>query len=58
MLFVDDWMETGGQADGAHLLVEDAGATWIGAATVLDGLRGNQVRRRLDVRSLLHVREL
>ncbi len=58
VLFVDDWMETGGQAAGAHLLVEDAGATWIGAATVVDGLRSNQVRRRLNVRSLLHVRDL
>ncbi|ADJ49071.1 adenine phosphoribosyltransferase [Amycolatopsis mediterranei S699] len=58
VLFVDDWMETGGQADGVHLLVEDAGATWIGAATVVDGLRSNQARRRLNVRSLLHVREL
>ena len=58
VLFVDDWIETGGQADGAHLLVEDAGATWIGAATVVDALSSNQVRRHLNVRSLLHVREL
>jgi adenine phosphoribosyltransferase len=58
VLFVDDWIETGGQAHGAHLLVGDAGATWIGAATVVDALSGNQARRRLNVRSLLHVREL
>ncbi|WP_328615562.1 phosphoribosyltransferase family protein [Amycolatopsis sp. NBC_00355] len=58
VLFVDDWIETGGQAHGAHLLVEDAEATWIGAATVVDALSGNQVRRHLNVRSLLHVREL
>jgi adenine phosphoribosyltransferase len=58
VLFVDDWIETGGQAHGARLLVEDAEATWIGAATVVDALSGNQVRRHLNVRSLLHVREL
>ncbi len=58
VLFVDDWIETGGQAAGAHLLVEDAAATWIGAATVVDALSSNQARRQLNVRSLLHVREL
>ena len=58
VLLVDDWIETGGQAMGARLLVEDAGATWLGVATVVDALRGNEVRRRLNVRSLLHVRDL
>ncbi|WP_410566858.1 phosphoribosyltransferase family protein [Amycolatopsis sp. cmx-4-61] len=58
VLFVDDWIETGGQAHGAHGLVEDAGARWIGAATVVDALSSHQVRRHLKVRSLLHVREL
>ncbi|GAB3165267.1 phosphoribosyltransferase family protein [Amycolatopsis stemonae] len=58
VLFVDDWMETGGQASGAHLLTQDAGATWLGAATVVDALTGNRLRRHLNVRSLLHVREL
>jgi adenine phosphoribosyltransferase len=58
VLFVDDWIETGGQAHGAHLLTRDAEATWLGAATVVDALRSNRVRRDLGVRSLLHVREL
>ena len=58
VLFVDDWIETGGQAHGAHLLTQDAEATWLGAATVVDALGSSQVRRRLNVRSLLHVREL
>ncbi|MGW4060862.1 phosphoribosyltransferase family protein [Amycolatopsis sp. NPDC004747] len=58
VLFVDDWIETGGQAHSAWLLTGDAGAAWLGAATVVDALSGNQVRRRLNVRSLLHVREL
>jgi adenine phosphoribosyltransferase len=43
---------------GAHLLTQDAEATWLGAATVVDALDSNQVRRHLSVRSLLHIREL
>jgi adenine phosphoribosyltransferase len=58
VLLVDDWIATGGQALGAQLLVRDAGATWLGVATVVDAVRGNEVRRRLNVRSLLHVRDL
>ncbi|WP_410609437.1 phosphoribosyltransferase family protein [Amycolatopsis sp. lyj-109] len=58
VLFVDDWIETGGQADGAQLLTRDAEATWLGAATVVDALSSGRVRRRLNVRSLLHIREL
>lgn len=53
VLFVDDWIETGGQA-----LVEAAGATWCGAALLVDGLSDARIRRDLQVRSLLHVREL
>jgi adenine phosphoribosyltransferase len=58
VLLVDDWIDTGGQAMGTQLLVQDAGATWLGVATVVDALRTNEVRRRLNVRSLLHVRDL
>ncbi|MFB9690954.1 adenine phosphoribosyltransferase [Amycolatopsis plumensis] len=58
VLFVDDWIETGGQAHVAHLLTQDAEATWLGAATVVDALDSARVRRHLNVRSLLHVREL
>jgi adenine phosphoribosyltransferase len=58
VLLVDDWIDTGGQAMGAQLLTQHAGATWLGVATVVDALRANDVRRRLNVRSLLHVRDL
>ncbi|MFI6306725.1 phosphoribosyltransferase family protein [Amycolatopsis thailandensis] len=58
VLFVDDWIETGSQAHCAHLLTQDAEATWLGAATVVDALTNNQIRRRLNVRSLVHIREL
>ena len=58
VLLVDDWMQTGGQAVGTQALVEAAGATWLGAAVIVDGLADNQLRRRLNVRSLVHVRDL
>ncbi|MCL2422619.1 MAG: phosphoribosyltransferase [Micrococcales bacterium] len=58
VLFVDDWIDTGGQAVAARALVADAGATWIGAAVVVDALKNPQLRRELGVRSLVHVRDL
>ncbi|GEA87386.1 hypothetical protein [Cellulomonas cellasea] len=58
VLLVDDWVATGGQALGARALVEQADATWLGLAVLVDGLTEPAVRRRLGVRSLLHIREL
>ena len=58
VLFVDDWIDTGGQAIGAHDLVRQAGATWCGAAVVVDALHDSRRRRDLDVRPLLQLREL
>jgi adenine phosphoribosyltransferase len=58
VVFVDDWVETGGQALGSQGLVADAGATWLGAAVIVDALSDHRVRRQIDVRPLLHYREL
>ena len=58
VLFVDDWVQTGAQVQACHTLVEMSGATWLGAAVVVDGLETNAPRRALTVRSLLSVREL
>lgn len=58
VVLVDDWIDTGGQALGAQLLVQELGATWLGVAVVVDALDSNEVRRRLNVRSLLHIRDL
>lgn len=58
VLFVDDWIDTGGQAAGARALTEDAGAQWIGAAVIVDALDQSRVRRELTVRALLHIRDL
>ena len=58
VLFVDDWIDTGGQALGARGLVADAGGHWLGAAVIVDGLADPRLRRDLVVRSLLRDREL
>lgn len=58
VLFVDDWIATGAQADACRRMVEMSGARWIGAAVAVDGLQDAGLRRRLGVRSLLHIREL
>ncbi|MCY7403139.1 MAG: hypothetical protein LH475_00635 [Cryobacterium sp.] len=58
VLFVDDWIATGAQATAAKRLVEMSGATWIGASVVVDGLEESALRRQLNLRSLVHIREL
>ncbi|WP_448630408.1 hypothetical protein [Cellulomonas soli] len=39
-------------------LVDDAEARWLGAAVVVDALENSADRRALNLRGLLHVREL
>ncbi|MEV5041304.1 adenine phosphoribosyltransferase [Microbacterium sp. LMI1x-1-1.1] len=58
VLFVDDWAATGAQATASRTLVQMSGAKWCGAAVVVDGLESSAVRRDLNLRSLLHVRDL
>lgn len=58
VLFVDDWVATGAQVEAAHALVELSGASWLGAAVIVDAAERAQVRRKVNVRSLLHIREL
>jgi adenine phosphoribosyltransferase len=57
VLMIDDWIETGAQATAVGRLVDDAGASWVGVAAVVDATTA-AVRRDLAVRSLLSVREL
>jgi len=57
-LFVDDWIDTGGQTIAARSLVEQAGATWCGAAVIVDALRDRRLRHELDVRCLTRSRDL
>lgn len=58
VLLVDDWAETGGQLLAAKTLSEAAGAEVIGSAVVVDALSEHSVRRALNLRSILHVRDL
>ncbi|WP_026423124.1 phosphoribosyltransferase family protein [Actinokineospora inagensis] len=58
VLLVDDWIDTGGQASGVQRIIHSVGATWIGAAVIVDALESNIMRRELGVRSLLHERDL
>lgn len=58
VLFVDDWVATGAQAQACRALADMAGARWCGAAVVVDGLENSTARRALNLRSLLHIREL
>lgn len=58
VLLIDDWIDTGAQATAAHAIVEQSGASWCGAAVVVDGLSDSRKRRDLDVRALLHQRDL
>ncbi|WP_305921326.1 phosphoribosyltransferase family protein [Nonomuraea turcica] len=57
VLFVDDWVETAATAQTARRIVEDSGATWIGAAVIVDATSG-QAHPDLRLRALLRRREL
>ena len=58
VLFVDEWASTGGQALACRQLVDDADARWLGGAVVVDSLENSADRRALNLRGLIHVREL
>jgi adenine phosphoribosyltransferase len=57
-LFVDDWIDTGGQAVAARKLVDAAAATWCGASVIVDALEDARLRRALDVKCLFRVNDL
>ncbi|HZN20635.1 MAG TPA: phosphoribosyltransferase family protein [Micromonosporaceae bacterium] len=52
VLVVDDWAETGAQLSALRNLVLDAGATYLGAAVVVDGCDG-RTRQVLRLRGLI-----
>ena len=58
VLFVDDWIDTGGQAVAAWNLVAAAGATWCGASVIVDALEDPRLRRDLNVSCLFRVSDL
>lgn len=58
VLAVDDLVDTGGQLFAIRAVVDDIGATWVGASVVLDNLTRHEVRRDLGVRALLNGRDI
>jgi adenine phosphoribosyltransferase len=58
VVFVDDWVETGGQLQAAHGITMRAGAHWCGAAVIVDGLADARLRRDLRVTALFNLRDL
>lgn len=58
VLFVDDWVDTGGQLQAAHAITTMAHARWCGTAVIVDALTDARLRRELGVRSLVRVRDL
>lgn len=58
VLFVDDWIATGGQMKAAYTLTEMAHAHWCGTAVIVDGILEPQLRREFTVRALTRVRDL
>ena len=58
VLMVDDWVATGATALTIKALTDATGASWIGCATIVDAATDSRARRDLNMRSLLHVRDL
>ena len=58
VLFVDDWIDTGGQAVAARQIVEAAQAAWCGASVIVDALTDARLRRDLAVTSIFRDRDL
>ena len=46
MLLVDDWIETGNQAQAAKWLIESCGASFVGVAAVVSELEPDPVELR------------
>ncbi len=58
VLIVDDWADTGGQLLALKSVVAQTGAKLTGICVIVDALKQNSVRRELDLKSLLHLRDL
>ena len=53
VLLVDDWIETGMQAAGAKVLIEDCGATFVGVAAIVDQLPAELAQELMRVHTLV-----
>ena len=57
VLLVDEWITTGAQVTAVRRIIDDLACDFLGVAVVVDAT-DNNVRRDLDVRSLLSLHEL
>lgn len=57
VLLVDEWIESGAQANAVRRMVTEAGAEWVGVAVIVDAC-APPVRERLGVRGLVTEHEL
>ncbi len=57
VLLVDEWITTGVQVTAVRRIIDDLACDFLGVAVVVDAT-DNNVRRDLDVRSLLSLHEL
>lgn len=58
VLLVDDWAETGNQAVAARTLIEECGATWVGASLLVDQLQDAARERLAPVRAVVLAEQL
>ncbi|MFE9632082.1 phosphoribosyltransferase family protein [Streptomyces sp. NPDC006463] len=59
VLLVDDWIETGGQAEAVKEMVIEGGGDWAGCAVIVDQLDKADLRAKIGpVRGLLFAKEL
>jgi len=58
VLFVDDWVDTGGQLRAAHAIVSSAHAQWCGASVVIDARNDARLLHDHSIRALLNLLDL
>ena len=57
VLAVDDLVDSGAQLQTLQALIQDCGATWVGASVLIDNLGTGQRRRLLNLHAVFHIRE-
>lgn len=58
VLLVDDWADTGGQLLAMTSIAAEAGMRLVGSVVVVDALADHAIRRKVGLRSLLHLHDL
>jgi adenine phosphoribosyltransferase len=53
----DPFWPSGAQLQTLQALIQDCGATWVGASVLIDNLGTGQRRRLLNLHAVFHIRE-